>query len=213
MEVRYADARSVLPPGRERRDDPLEGVEHSGKDHPSNAEGPRWQTSRLRGAGMASPCPRCGSTGTASVHHGFIHGTLRMFGYRLRRCSSCNRWRVLKRGERTRHHSEELTVEELRERFRRQIAEASKNPSAAPETPGGEMTSDASEKSPGPGSLPSRPSIPVSAAGNEYDDYHFCPRCGGSNYHRSRRRWYERLLRRRRMARCMQCNYRFPYPL
>ena len=161
---------------------------------------------------MASPCRHCGATKTESVHHGFIYDTVQLFGYHLRRCSSCNRWRLFKSGDPPRRRPEEMTVEELRERFNQQIAATSRKPSAAPEAPGGEMASDSSEKSGGPGTQPSRSSIRRVEATYEGDDYRFCPKCGSSHYHRSRRRWYERLVRRRRMARCMKCNHRFPYP-
>ena len=46
----------------------------------------------------------------------------------------------------------------------------------------------------------------------EPDEYQMCPRCGGTNFRRSRRRWWERLLKYPRMARCMKCDHRFPYP-
>ncbi len=39
-----------------------------------------------------------------------------------------------------------------------------------------------------------------------------CPRCGSKNFRRSRRRWYEQVLRRSPMARCRACRARFPYP-
>ena len=161
---------------------------------------------------MASPCPRCGATKTVSVHHGFIYDTLRMFGYHLRRCSSCNRRRIFKSQDMVRRHPDEMTVEELRVRFKEQLAEASRKASAASETPGEKMAGKSEGESLGLDSHPSRSSTRVSSATEESDDYHFCPRCGSSHYHRSRRRWYERLVRRRRMARCMKCNYRFPYP-
>jgi hypothetical protein len=44
------------------------------------------------------------------------------------------------------------------------------------------------------------------------DDFHGCPRCGGPEFHRTRRRWLERVLSRPRMARCRACGYRFPIP-
>jgi len=161
---------------------------------------------------MASPCPRCGATKTESVHHGFIYDTVWKFGYRLRRCSSCNRWRLIKLRDPTRPHPDDMTVEELRERFNRKLAEAKMKASAASETPEGKMASDSSEESGGPGGQPSRSSARVPKSTDEFEDYRLCPKCGSSHYHRSRRRWYERLVRRRRMARCMKCNHRFPYP-
>lgn len=41
-----------------------------------------------------------------------------------------------------------------------------------------------------------------------------CPKCGSTHFHRSRRGFFERvLLRRRAMARCSRCNFRFPVPV
>lgn len=39
-----------------------------------------------------------------------------------------------------------------------------------------------------------------------------CPKCTSTSYRASRRRWYERLMKRPRMARCSNCLHRFPYP-
>lgn len=39
-----------------------------------------------------------------------------------------------------------------------------------------------------------------------------CPRCGKSDYRRSRRRWWEHLLHRPHMVRCRSCRTRFPLP-
>jgi len=47
----------------------------------------------------------------------------------------------------------------------------------------------------------------------ESDNYRLCPKCGGTNFRRSRRRWWERMIKRPRMARCMKCSHRFPYPI
>ena len=44
------------------------------------------------------------------------------------------------------------------------------------------------------------------------DDFHGCPRCGGPEFHRTRRRWLERVLSRPLMARCRACGHRFPIP-
>ena len=59
---------------------------------------------------MASPCPRCGTTKTESVRHGFIHDKLWNMGYHLRRCSFCNRWRLFKRADPNRPHPDDMTV-------------------------------------------------------------------------------------------------------
>ena len=39
-----------------------------------------------------------------------------------------------------------------------------------------------------------------------------CPYCGSTDFHRSRRRWYDRLMKRPTMARCRICRRRFPRP-
>jgi hypothetical protein len=40
-----------------------------------------------------------------------------------------------------------------------------------------------------------------------------CPKCTSTSYRASRRRWYERLMKRPKMARCSNCHHRFPYPI
>lgn len=45
------------------------------------------------------------------------------------------------------------------------------------------------------------------------DGFNGCPRCGATNFRRSRRNWLQReLLRRPPMVRCAACGYRFPAP-
>ena len=39
-----------------------------------------------------------------------------------------------------------------------------------------------------------------------------CPFCGAGDFRKSRRRWYDRLMRRPKMARCRSCRRRFPRP-
>ena len=39
-----------------------------------------------------------------------------------------------------------------------------------------------------------------------------CPYCSSTDFRRSRRRWYDRLIRRPAMARCRNCRRRFPRP-
>jgi len=160
---------------------------------------------------MASPCPRCGTTKTESVRHGFIHNTLWNMGYHLRRCSYCNRRRIFKRGDPARHHPDDMTAEELRERFNRKVAEALEKTSETPESTGETMTPDSAQESLKPGEA-RESSVGVAEAPDEGDDYRLCPKCGSTVYRRSRRRWYEHLMKRPRMARCMRCGNRFPYP-
>ncbi len=160
---------------------------------------------------MASACPRCGATKTESVRHGFVYDTFSMLGYRLRRCSSCNRWRVFKRSASTGRRVDEMTVEELREKFNQEIAKTLRKPPVSAETSAQEMTQESQDES-APAEGQGRPASQKPEADDAVDDYRLCPKCGSSNYHRSRRRWYEKLVKSRRMARCMRCNHRFPYP-
>jgi hypothetical protein len=39
-----------------------------------------------------------------------------------------------------------------------------------------------------------------------------CPYCRSTEWRRSRRRWYDRLMKRPKMARCRTCRRRFPQP-
>lgn len=159
---------------------------------------------------MESPCPRCGTYKTESVRHGFIYDTLWNMGYHLRCCSFCNRWRVFKRMDRSRPHPDDMTAEQLRADFNRKLAESMRGESGEPgETSiGVEISQEPSRFEPVPGES----SIGVAEAPEEIDEYCLCPKCGSSVYRRSRRRWFERLLKRPKMARCMRCSYRFPYP-
>jgi hypothetical protein len=163
---------------------------------------------------METPCPRCGHSKTESVRHGFLHDTLWNLGYHLRVCSFCNRWRLFKRMDLTQPHPDDLTVEQLQENFNRKIAESMNDESAGTETTEANMAAGSSEESDRFETQPGEASIGVAEVPPEVEteDYHLCPRCGGTNYRRSRRRWYERLMKRPRMARCMKCEHRFPYP-
>ncbi|MGO8815194.1 MAG: hypothetical protein ACLQVG_11130 [Terriglobia bacterium] len=158
---------------------------------------------------MADPCPRCGTTKTESVRHGFLYTRLWNMGYHLRRCSFCNRKRIFKRHDRNRPHPDDLTAEELTEHFNRKIAEAKGQTYVAVKR---ENVANSSEESQLLGTQPQRMPVSVAEATEEIDDYRLCPNCGSSNYRRSHRRWYEKLLKSPRMARCIKCDTRFPYP-
>lgn len=161
---------------------------------------------------MASPCPRCGATKTKSVRHGLIYNMLWRMGYHLRRCSFCEKWRLFKRVHRSGPHPDDMTHEQLQEHYDGKIAEASRRAPAKPETPGPEIAPESAEASVGGETLGTATSVRVAEAQDEVDDYHYCPECGSTSYRRSRRRFFERLLKRPRMARCLRCNHRFPYP-
>ena len=171
---------------------------------------------------MGTPCPRCGTLKTESVRHGYIYNILWKMGYHLRRCSFCNRRRLIPRGDRNRPHPNDLTAEELTEHFNRRIASALKREGAGPGVVVKSVAADSAPPSPGPATTPKtvaagpsaapKPSAVGVAEVEVTDDYGLCPKCGNSKYRRSRRRWYERLLDRPRMARCLKCTHRFPYP-
>ena len=161
---------------------------------------------------MATPCPRCGNTKTESVRHGFIYYRLWNMGYHLRRCSHCNRKRLFKRHDLSQPHPDDLTTEELKEHFDRKIAQSKGLPYTPPQGKGEEMAASSPEESQELDAQPESTSVGVSEPSAEDEDYHLCPKCGSGVYRRSRRRWHERLLRRPRMARCLKCGHRFPYP-
>lgn len=161
---------------------------------------------------MASPCSRCGATKTKSVRHGLIYNTLWKMGYHLRRCSLCDRWRLFKRMQRHGPHPDDMTYEQLQEQYDRKVAEVSRRAPAESETSAPEIAPKVAQASIGQGTLETATSISVAEAGDAVDDDHCCPECGSTLYRRSRRRFFERLLKRPRMARCLRCNHRFPYP-
>src|ERR1035437_3719231 len=139
---------------------------------------------------MEAPCPRCGTLKTESVRHGFIYNTLWKMGYHLRRCSFCNRRRLIPRGDRNRPHPNDLTAEELTEHFNRRIASSLKRDGAGVIVKS--VAADSAPPSPGPGATPKAvaagPSTPpkASAVGvaevEMKDDYGLCPECGNSKY-------------------------------
>lgn len=165
-----------------------------------------------RGVRMASPCPRCGHTKTESVRHGFIHNTLWDWGYHLRRCSFCNRWRLFRRTNLDERHPDDMTREELQEHFNRKVAESLRNSSADAAASEGSMSPESTQSSPEVRTPANSSTVGVAEPTEEVDDYRLCPKCGSTIYRRSHRRWYEKWLNRPKMARCMKCDHRFPYP-
>jgi rubredoxin len=161
---------------------------------------------------MASPCPRCGATKTRSARHGLVYSALWNLGYHLRRCSFCGRRRLFKRTHRNEPHPDDMTYEQLQEDYDRKVAEASRTSPAHPQTRAVHMTPAFARASIGSGTLSTPTPVSVADAYDEVDDDGCCPDCGSTFYRRSRRRFFERLLKRPRMARCLRCNHRFPYP-
>jgi len=161
---------------------------------------------------MATPCPRCGATKTESVRHGFLYRTLWDRGYHLRRCSFCNRLRIFKRHDRTQPHPDDLTAEQLNEYFNRKIAQSRGEAYGPPGAQGNDVAPVFSPQVEGGEARQSASLSAAAVATIEGEDYQLCPQCGGTVYRRSRRRWYEKLVNRPRMARCLKCDHRFPYP-
>ena len=168
---------------------------------------------------MASPCPRCGASKTESVPHGVFYNLAWSLGYHLRRCSSCNRPRLIKRVGPDRPHPNDLSYDELEENFNRKIAESG---SEMPNKPEPAQPVTAHEVSEAPDDYEtfddSEPELeaPLAKESRGATEHHAdgcCPRCSGTLYRRSRRNFIERLLKRPRMARCLRCNHRFPMPM
>jgi hypothetical protein len=161
---------------------------------------------------MASPCPRCGATKTRSVRHGLMYNTLWTMGYHLRRCSFCGRRRLFKRAHREGSHPHDMTHEQLQEHYNRKIAEVSRRGPTEPETLAPQMARGFAQTSIGRRTPETATSVSVVEAHSEVEDYGCCPECGSTIYRRSRRRFFERLLKRPKMARCLRCDHRFPHP-
>ena len=161
-------------------------------------------------------------------------------GYHLRRCSYCNRPRLFRRGDPSRPHPDDMTREELQERFDRKIRESLGRMPRASEMSESKMAVESSNGPKGPEirtvgtsvGVAEKPVVvaeklvvvadkPVVVAEKSVGVAEkveppvavpCCPYCGGTHYRRSRRRWWERLMKRPRMARCRRCIRRFPYP-
>lgn len=162
---------------------------------------------------MASPCPRCGATKTESVRHGLIYGVFWKMGYHMRRCSFCNRRRLFKRAGGDRPHPDEMTREQLQEQYDRRIAEVGGTMPTDPVPADPEIDSPPAEEAVAAAPPESVASVSVAEPMEEVDEFDCCPRCGSPLFRRSRRTFFERFLKRPRMARCIRCAYRFPYPV
>src|ERR1017187_4150756 len=98
---------------------------------------------------MVSPCPHCGETNTRCARRGMIYDFFWGWGYDLRRCSFCNRRRLLKRPNPHGPHPDDMTFEELREQFEREIAKSFGKTSRAPVMSGSKIERDSSARSNG----------------------------------------------------------------
>jgi len=104
-----------------------------------------------------------------------------------------------------------MTMEELQESFNRKIAKTKGTPFEGSDTPGGEAPIDSPKEAPELDSRVEASSDEVAEVATDVEDGYCCPKCGSTLFRRSRRRWYERLIRRPKMARCLKCDHRFPY--
>jgi hypothetical protein len=161
---------------------------------------------------MSSSCSRCGETKTESVPRGTIYKFLWRRGYSLCRCSFCKRRRLLKRLNPNQPHPVDMTLEELQDRFNREIAKSLGRIHQASEISESKTAKDSPAGSNGLEIKSAVTSGDLAEATTGTDVSNCCPKCGNADYRASRRRWYERLIKRPKMARCTNCHRRFPYP-
>ena len=159
---------------------------------------------------MPNPCPRCGETKTEGVPHGMIYNFLWRRGYSLRRCSFCKRRRLLKRPNQP--HPESMTLEELQERFDREIAKSLGRIPQEVEISESKPARDSQAGSKGPETKSVSTTGDLTKAFPKTDISNCCPKCTSPHYRATHRRWYERLMKRPKIARCTDCRHRFPYP-
>jgi|SRR5271157_604825 len=145
---------------------------------------------------MAKPCPQCRSTRTRSVD-GWQDRLLKTLGWRVRRCSDCGTLRRVpsavveaERAARAARHRER------RRRERPTPAAASPSFSAEAYVPAAPGVASAVANDP--------------EGGDEWEVTLSCPYCGSTKTFRSKRSFWEHLLRRGRMMRCRGCGRRFP---
>lgn len=161
---------------------------------------------------MVTPCPSCGSSETQPAQHGIIHFTLWKLGCHLRRCADCDRLRVLKRMDRSHLYREDM--EQLRQSFHRNLQVRASDKLPASEARGLHRDVRRVQAVGEFEMIPPYSSIGLAEAPEgETRANHVCPRCGCADFVPSRRRWYERCLIRPKMARCIDCTYRFPAPV
>jgi len=161
---------------------------------------------------MSEPCRRCGATKTDAIFDGrsLRYKLARVFGYELRQCARCRCLRLLNRHAAGRRHS----------------ARSGADASTASDHSVQALQGNAHTATGGAGSkmgaelirpvfvnTPGHETESTSLGTGEPDDRGNCPRCGSRAYRRSRRRWFERLLRRPPMARCRSCRFRFRLPI
>ena len=132
-------------------------------------------------------------------------------GYHLRRCSYCNHWRVFKRLDPSRPEPDKMTREELEENFKHAIAASLQKTDEPATEKVVVLPSVIAESTAGHEVQAGGQPTAITGSTEEKDD-RICPRCRSTVYRRSRRRWYERLIKRQKMARCSKCHHRFPYP-
>jgi len=164
---------------------------------------------------METPCPRCGTLKTESVRHGILYNTLWKVGFHLRRCSFCNRKRLVRRADKNRPHPNDLTAEQLTAHFNRRIASTLKREGSAVRVIATSMSSTPQAESSAPQHTATATATTTAVGVAEIpiaDEVGLCPECGCTKFRRSRRRWYERWMNGPKMARCLKCSCRYPYP-
>ncbi len=163
---------------------------------------------------MSEPCRRCGATKTDPVCDScsIRYELAAMFGYELRQCGRCRHLRLLNRRAFARRHHVHSDGDPAHEyQFNHAVHAPSHEEAHATIVETGPPDND----EPPPPALivdPDHRETYAKLVPGENREIPFCPRCGSRAYRRSRRRWFEHLLRRPPMARCRSCRQRFPYP-
>src|ERR1039458_4612728 len=106
-----------------------------------------------------------------------IYNFLWRRGYALRCCSFCKRRRLLKRVHPDRPHPEHMTIEELQERFDREIAKSLGRIPQAAEMSESKMARDSHAASNGPEIKSVGTSGDLAEAFAETDFSNCCPKC------------------------------------
>ena len=186
---------------------------------------------------MSEPCPHCGGTKTDPVPktRKLVYFWARHLGYEVRQCGRCRhlRWMDPEGYRRPTPDSDPLTLEPVvhAQVSSARAGEASPIKSAARPSASYELQLQA-QRAPGAAPVaaensseivaqpaaspnagldePTQPdSAPQSASMLRRGS---CPNCGSTTYRRSHRRVLERLMLRPLMARCRECDRRFPLP-
>ena len=159
---------------------------------------------------MASPCPRCGATKTGHVKRGLARWLLEQFGFRLRICGGCRRYRIFRftraaKDGGSNHDSSHAVPDTVNHEERKPPTQQSSQSS------GGELSDDPASGDPASEAQASAVSA-TSESVRQGAAPRACPECGSTNYRRSRRTSWERARGVPPMVRCRDCRYRFQSP-